>query len=986
MSTTLADAYLRLRPDTRTLGPELTAGAEKAAGNAGEAAGRSFGSRMKSAALGIASGVALVGGIVAVGAKQAIDSARDLNETQSKVDVVFGKSAANVKQWAASMATDFGQSRKSALDAAATFALYGKQAGKTGKDLFNFSTDLTGLASDMASFSNTSPEEAIQAIGAAFRGESDPIEKYGVLLNESRLQQVAMEKGIIKTSVSLPKLRAANIAVEVAQRAYNAAVKEHGKNSLEARKASAQLGVAQERVKTMTEGTTKPLTSQQRVLAVQAALYDQLGKKGSGTMGDFERTSAGLANQQRILAAQTENLKAKIGSALLPIVTSLVTTLTSRLMPALEDIWDKHGPQITAWLADVSSKFDGWAAQLSEVDWAQTFRDGKDAVMALGPALKDAKAEVPNLSDTLNVAGVVMKFAADNADTLAKAMPYLAAGYVAVKVATLASNIAVAASPVFRLIEHAAIKKQTAAIVANTAARAAETTSTEVNTVATGANTGAENAGILARVRARVAMIAQTVASYAVRAATIAWTAVQWALNSALLANPIGLIVLLIVGLIAVVIQAYRHNETFRKIVHAVWAAIKTAIKAVGDWFVQTLWPSLRTAFNQLMTVARTLWTVYSSVWKGIWTAISLYYGFMWNKVFLPLKNVVTKTLPEAFKAGVGFIQRWWGGLQDVARRPVDFVINTVINKGIIGSLNWLASKVGISARIAPFSFGGGKSSAPRIPSGGDNADRLGDGYGAGTGDGLGLIDAIRSPARWLAGRVGLGGVLSRFGNNPLTQAITGAGRTAVGFGVTRVKALLSELFTSGGGVGTNGLQAGITGVLGSMRGAFGNVPVISGLRPGATTLSGKTSYHASGRAIDVAPVRAWAEYLRSVWGSRLRELITPWRDINMLNGRPHRYSHAIEAQHGVFGNNAHIHAAMDRGGFLVPGWNAPIYNGTGRLEPVTPPSTMDEVVAALLAILEVVSRLAPEIGREINGVGQTLRVRGRTGAWPRST
>lgn len=923
MAGTLADAYLRLRPDTRTLGPELTRDAEKAAGDAGEAAGHQFGRRMKTAALAIASGVALVGGIVAVGAKEAIESARDLNETQSKVDVVFGKSAANVKRWAANMANDFGQSKQSALDAAATFALYGKTAGKTGKDLFNFSTDLTGLASDMASFSNTSPEEAIEAIGAAMRGEADPIEKYGVLMNEASLKAIALKKGIIDT-------------------------------------------------------TKGALTPQQRVLAVQALLFEQLGKKGSGTLGDFERTSAGLANQQRILAANTENLKAKIGTALLPVVTQFVTLLNTKAIPALEELWAVHGPQITAFLEEFAGNLGKWMDQAKDVDWGSMFRDAATSLRELVPAARDAKAEMPDLGNTFRVAGTAIDFLAQHTDTLVKAMPYLVAGLVAVKVAQFASNVAVAASPVFRLIEHAAIKKQTSAILANTAARAAETTATTAGTVATGAGTAAENAGILARVRSRLAIIAHTVVSGAARVATIAWTAVQWALNSALLANPIGLIVLLIAGLIAIVILAYKHNETFRKIVQAVWAGIKVAIKAVGDWFVQTLWPSLRTAFNQLMTVAHTLWTVYSTVWKGVWLVISTYYGFMWNKVFLPLKNVIMVTLPNAFKSGVGFIKTWWQGLQNVAKAPVDFVVNTVINKGIIGSLNWLASKVGVDTRIPTFSYGDGPG-APRIPTGGDNADHL-SGDGVGTGDGLGLIDAIRSPAKWLANRVGLGSIVSRFGNNPLTQAVTGAGRTAVGWGVGRVQALLGELFGGGGGVGANGLQAAISGVLATLRATFGNVPLISGLRRGAVTLSGNRSYHALGRAIDIAPVRAWAEFLRATMGGRLKELITPWRDINMLNGRPHRYSRAIEAQHGVYGNNAHIHAAMDRGGYLVPGWNAPIYNGTGRMETVTPPSTMDEVVAALMAILRALQHLAPELAQELRGTtrGAMQLARGR--------
>ena len=40
---------------------------------------------------------------------------------------------------------------------------------------------------DLASFHNTSPEEAIEAIGSAFRGEAEPMRKYGVLLDDASL-------------------------------------------------------------------------------------------------------------------------------------------------------------------------------------------------------------------------------------------------------------------------------------------------------------------------------------------------------------------------------------------------------------------------------------------------------------------------------------------------------------------------------------------------------------------------------------------------------------------------------------------------------------------------------------------------------------------------------------------------------------------------------------------------------------------------------
>lgn len=207
-------------------------------------------------------------GALSAAAVPAVSAASDLNETVSKTNVIFGDAAKQVLAFGDQTAKTMGISKQAALDASATFGIFGKAAGLTGTGLANFSTDFTKLAADLASFNNTTPEQAITAIGAALRGESEPIRQYGVLLNDATLKQKAMELGI-----------------------YD--------------------GVG-------------ALTAQQKILAAQAAIYEQT----TLAQGDFERTSGGLANQQRILAASIEDLQAKIGAALLPVVQAVIPYLT----------------------------------------------------------------------------------------------------------------------------------------------------------------------------------------------------------------------------------------------------------------------------------------------------------------------------------------------------------------------------------------------------------------------------------------------------------------------------------------------------------------------------------------------------------------------------------------------------------------------------------------------------------------------------------
>lgn len=77
------------------------------------------------------------------------------------------------------------------------------------------------------------------------------------------------------------------------------------------------------------------------------------------------------------------------------------------------------------------------------------------------------------------------------------------------------------------------------------------------------------------------AKVASTAATVAHTAVTKASAAAQWLLNAALSANPIGLVVIAIAGLVAALVVAYKKSETFRNIVNAAWGAIKKAAVAV---------------------------------------------------------------------------------------------------------------------------------------------------------------------------------------------------------------------------------------------------------------------------------------------------------------------------------------------------------------------------------------------------------------------
>ncbi|WP_372344755.1 peptidoglycan DD-metalloendopeptidase family protein [Streptomyces sp. KL116D] len=237
------------------------------------------------------------------------------------------------------------------------------------------------------------------------------------------------------------------------------------------------------------------------------------------------------------------------------------------------------------------------------------------------------------------------------------------------------------------------------------------------------------------------------------------WTVVQWALNAAMTANPITLVIIAIAALIAIGIWAFNKFPWFRDMVLAAWNGIKTAslwlwntvLKPFFDWMgiiFKWLWTNIVKPYIGFLiaywkTVARVamwLWhNVLSPVFKGIgdiiawwwknivqryfgyvktairvvgdvfkwlynkvikpvWDKISSVIGFVWREGIKPAFDKLksgVKRVADAFETARGFIKKAWDKLSDIAKKPVRFIINTVYNKGIVPVWNKVATAFG---------------------------------------------------------------------------------------------------------------------------------------------------------------------------------------------------------------------------------------------------------------------------------------------------
>ena len=236
------------------------------------------------------------------GFSSATNAASDLNETINKSAVIFGDMGYEVYQWSEGAATSLGMSQSAALAAAAGFGDMFSQIGFGQKQAADMSQTVVQMAADLGSFSNLDTADVTDRISAAFRGEYDS------------LQAV------------IPNINAARVESE--------ALAATGKKS------------------------AKSLTAQEKAAAVLAIVQ----KDGARAMGDFARTSDGVANKSKILAARVEDAKAKFGALLLP-VRSLVIDGFMRML----DFLPRLGPmfsRVGAFFAPVVAKLRDFFAAL----------------------------------------------------------------------------------------------------------------------------------------------------------------------------------------------------------------------------------------------------------------------------------------------------------------------------------------------------------------------------------------------------------------------------------------------------------------------------------------------------------------------------------------------------------------------------------------------------------------------------------------------
>ena len=187
--------------------------------------------------------------------------ASDLAESLQKSNVVFGRNAKAIEKWAESGADSMGLSKQRALEAASTYGNLFDGFEVPEKETYKMSKGLAQLAADLASFNNTSLDDAVFALRSGMTGITKPLKRYGISLNLAETKQEALKLGLIKS-------------------------------------------------------TKEALTPATKAMAT----YSYIMSHTTNAQGDYKRTAHQAANSTRTLIAHVQNAGAALGTILIPYV------------------------------------------------------------------------------------------------------------------------------------------------------------------------------------------------------------------------------------------------------------------------------------------------------------------------------------------------------------------------------------------------------------------------------------------------------------------------------------------------------------------------------------------------------------------------------------------------------------------------------------------------------------------------------------------
>ena len=160
-------------------------------------------------------------------------------------------------------------------------------------------------------------------------------------------------------------------------------------------------------------------------------------------------------------------------------------------------------------------------------------------------------------------------------------------------------------------------------------------------------------------------------------------TIAQWALNAAMNANPIGIIISVIAGLIAAIIALWNTNEDFRNAVIEIWNNIKEVGIACWDAICRVFTETMPNAWNSLVSWLQGIPDWFSQLWNNV---LAKFQEWGTN-----IRNFFVETIPALIEQ----LFNWWNELPGKVGYALGYALGTIVKWGT-DTWNYLVTNVPI--------------------------------------------------------------------------------------------------------------------------------------------------------------------------------------------------------------------------------------------------------------------------------------------------
>jgi len=146
---------------------------------------------------------ALFGGVVLIGAQKLVKAAGDLEQSIGGTAAVFEDASGSIDTFAKGAADLVGLSENAARTITSRLGASLKGFGLDTEEAAKQSIFLTKTGADLAATLGGTTDEAVTALGAALRGEFDPLERFGIALKASEIASKAVSMGLAESTSSV---------------------------------------------------------------------------------------------------------------------------------------------------------------------------------------------------------------------------------------------------------------------------------------------------------------------------------------------------------------------------------------------------------------------------------------------------------------------------------------------------------------------------------------------------------------------------------------------------------------------------------------------------------------------------------------------------------------------------------------------------------------------------------------------------------------